>query len=307
VLYHGSGLPVSGAAVHVDGPTPGVVQTDGNGLFALTAQGGTAWGVQPQKMGDTGNAITAADAVVALQAAVGVFTPDGGQQMACDVTGDGRITSTDALLMLYYKVGLISAFPVTLACSSDWAFMPNPASALNQQVAPPVVGGSSCQLGAIDWMPLADNVANQDFSAVLFGDCSGNWRPSTGSSVPGRVPGSDGTGVGRGTVRVGAALASSRTGRVRLPLYVQAASPYHSLDLQLSYDATRLRLLGVRRVAQARRALTAVNQRAPGVLSVSLASADPLRSGAVAVVEFQGRAAEVGPALRVASAIVGEK
>ena len=307
VRYRGSGLPVSGAAVYLQGPTPAMVQTDAGGQFTLNALSGNLWGVQPQKAGDAGNAITAADAVVALQAAIGALTPDAEQRMACDVSGDGRITATDALLMLKYKVGLITAFPTTLACGgSDWAFMPDAAVVLNLQETLPVVAAGICEPGAIDWTPLAAGATNQDFSAVLFGDCSGNWRPSTGSSVPGRVPGTAGT-RGRGSVRVGGAARTARAGTVRVPLYVQAAGPFHSLDLQLSYDATRLRLLGMRRVRQARTALAAVNQRVPGFLAVSLASVDPLRSGAVIVLQFQGRAGEIGAPVHVVSAVVGEK
>src|SRR5262249_23284632 len=152
-----------------------------------------------------------------------------------DVSGDGRITAADALLILYYRVGLISAFPVARACASDWAFIPEPGAALHQQIVAPAIGASSCQPGAIDWQPLAASVTDQDFSAVLFGDCSGNWRPGTGSSVPARVPGTQGSGAVHGTVRVGGARAS-RTGALRVPVYAQASAPFRALDLQLSFD-----------------------------------------------------------------------
>jgi choice-of-anchor B domain-containing protein len=303
VRYHGSGLAVSGAAVYLQGPTPGMVQTDSSGQFLLGDLDGGTWGVRPQKTGDVGNAVSAADAVFALQAAVHMFTPDAALQMACDVSGDGRISPTDALLILRYKVGLITAFPVTSACASDWAFMPEPAPATNQQVATPAVAANSCQPGGIDWTPLSGSAADQDFSAVLFGDCSGNWTPSTGSSVPGRPE----NGSGRGSVRVGAALRTTRSSTLRVPVYVQAAAPFHSIDLQLSYDATRLRWLRMRGVRQARGALAAVNQRVPGLIAISLASLDPLRSGAVLVLEFRGRAGVVGAPVHVASALVGEQ
>jgi choice-of-anchor B domain-containing protein len=300
VRYYRSGLPVSGAVMHVQGPTPGTVQTNGSGQFTLSALSGGTWAVQPAKSGDVGDAITAADAVVALQAAVGVITLDAEEAMACDVSGDGRITAVDALLMLNYKVGLITAFPVALACAADWAFTPQPALAPQQAVTMPVVGAGTCQLGTIDWNPLSGSVTNQDFSGVLFGDCSGNWQPSTGSSVPGRLP-------GRGSVRIGGVLRSTRTGTLRVPVYVQAGGAFHSLDLQLGYDPTRLRLVGMRRVRQARGALAAVNQRVPGFLAVSLASVDPLRSGAVLVLQFHGRAGDRTASVRVANAVVGER
>ena len=105
---------------------------------------------------------------------------------------------------------------------------------------------------------------------------------------------------------MGSALRASRAGTLRVPVYAQAPGPFHSLDVQFSYDPTRLRLLGVRRVRQARSALAAVNQGVPGFLAVSLASVEPVRGGAVMVLEFRGRAAQAGAPVRVANAVVGE-
>jgi hypothetical protein len=87
---------------------------------------------------------------------------------------------------------------------------------------------------------------------------------------------------------------------------VQARRPFHSVDLQLSYDPVRLRLRGLRRVGRARTALAAVNQRVPGFVAVSLASTEPLRSGAVFVLQFEGQDG-TGTAVRVINANVGER
>ena len=179
IRHHGSDAPVSGVTVALQGQAPASVVTDAVGQFTLNALAGDNCSIQPQKRGDAGTtAITAADAVVALGAAVGLTTLDAGQQMACDVSGDGRISAVDAVLILEYRVGLIASFPVADACQSDWVFVPAPATMPNQTSVPPQPGKSACQPGAIGWQPLSGAAMQQDFSAALFGDCNGTWQPS---------------------------------------------------------------------------------------------------------------------------------
>ena len=56
--------------------------------------------------------ITADDALLALQMAVGKFQPTEEQAKAANVDGEGEVTATDALLILQYVVGKIDKFPV---------------------------------------------------------------------------------------------------------------------------------------------------------------------------------------------------
>ena len=184
IRYHGSDLPVPDVTVALQGGAPASVVTDAAGQFGLSAPAGDNCGIQPQKLADAGTAVTAGDALAVLQAAVGLTTLDAEQQMACDVSGDGRVTAVDALIILQYRVGVISSFPVADACQSDWAFMPVPATMANQEVVPPQPGTSACQPGAIRWSPLSAAAAGQDFSAVMFGDCNGSWRPSNLPPTP---------------------------------------------------------------------------------------------------------------------------
>ena len=179
IRYHGSSVPVSDVTVALQGGVLASAVTDAGGQFVLNALGGDNCSIEPQKLGDAGTAITAGDAVAALAAAVGVTTLDATQQMACDVSGDGRISAIDAVLILQYRVGLLTSFPVADACQSDWVFAPEPATMANQDIVSPQPGRSACQPGAIRWQPLNGEAVQQDFSAVLFGDCNGSWRPSS--------------------------------------------------------------------------------------------------------------------------------
>lgn len=188
VRYHGSDLPVPDVTVALQGGTPANAISDGAGQFALSALDGDNCGIEPQKFGDSATAVSAGDAIAALQAAVGITTMDAQQLMACDVSGDGRVSAIDALLILQYRVGLISTFPVAQVCNSDWVFMPIPATMPNQQTVLPQPGRTACQPGAIRWEPLSGGAVQQDFSAALFGDCNGSWRPSNSPPVGTATP-----------------------------------------------------------------------------------------------------------------------
>jgi hypothetical protein len=274
------------------------VQTNASGEFVFPLLGAGTWQVQPQKMGDAGDAITSLDAAYVLQAAAGLRLLTAQQQLACDVSGDHALGADDAALILQHKVGLIGSFPVSHACESDWVFVPVPAAVPNQLLVSPQVAAGSCQHGTITFDPLASQADHQDFAAVLFGDCTGNWRPS------GAAPGVSGNGA---AVHLGRMRPAQQPGHVRVPLYVQTAETFYALDAQVAYDPDELTALGIRRLGDARRALVQTNPQVPGVLAVALASGEPLHSGALFVLEFErhgSRNRTTG--VRIVRAAVGE-
>jgi hypothetical protein len=185
IRYYSNDEPVDGAAVQLLGPAPGAVQTDATGHFALDGLTEDNWQVVPQKLGGGAGSIKVMDAVYVLQAAVGLRTLSPTQQLACDVSGDGTVSVLDAVLMLQHVVGLSTQLPVAQLCGSDWGFVPVPASDANQQLIPFQMTSGRCQPGGIAYQPLGDQADNQDFSAVLFGDCTGTWQPApAGGSTP---------------------------------------------------------------------------------------------------------------------------
>ena len=271
VRYYSNGLPVQGVEVHVDGPTSNVVNTDANGAFALSGLSKSNWTLEPQNPGAATTLASALDAVYVLQAAVGLRQVDAAQAIACDTSGDGTVSALDAVFILQDAVGLIQSLPVAQLCRSQWAFVPVPASATNQQLIQPGTLQGNCRHGAITLAPLADNAVNQDFSAVLFGNCTGNWPPPTGAAP---VSLSSGAALVRFDV-----ARSGRSGAVRFPLRVAATEAFQALDTRISYDAARLRLVGVRRMDAARHALIEYNDNVPGTVRIALASADPIANG----------------------------
>ena len=302
VRYSGSGLPVDGVAVQLDGPAPSSAQTDSAGQFTFTGLPEATWRIVPQKLGGLNASITASDAVAVLQAVVGARAPDAAQLLACDVNGDGKLSAVDALLVLKYKVGEITSFPAAQQCGSDWVFVPQPATVTNLQVVPPGLGSGTCQLGGICWAPLVSPATGQDFTAALFGDCSGNWQPGVAGLE--RSVTNNAAAVRLGAARLDRRRSATRGSRLRVPLAVESSTDVRGLDVSLRYDPSALTPLGVRRTHGARHALVAMHVIQPGVLALSLASTEPLRLGTVLMLEFERRAARAHTTLDVTTATV---
>ena len=305
IRYQRSGLDVGDATVELSAnPQPPdsalvVTQTatDEAGLFALHGVSAGSWRVQPQKIGGVEDAVTAVDAVYALQAAAGLRGLPADEQLACDVSGDGQVSSNDAQLILQHAVGRLSQFPVALMCQSDWVFAPQPVAMAQQEVNAPRVSGGSCEPGAIVYHSLTSDAPDQNFSARAFGDCSGDWQPAMVSGAAAR----DLAAPSQPQLRYFRRL----RGHVQVSIYVPRPGTFHALDTQLAYDQN---VLGAPKVAQTRStraALLAAGDQVPGQLAISLAGANAMRSGRVLTVDFTVNVPGVRPAASSVSMLAG--
>jgi len=276
VLYYGSAMPVSAVTVQMQGGTPLAVDTDGSGQFAFSGVAAGAWQVQPQKSGGGAGAVSALDAVYVLQAAVGQRTLTPEQQMACDVSGNALVSALDAVYILQYQVGLITQFPVAQTCGSDWVFMPSASTASNQVVMQPQMSAGTCRAGAIAFDPLVGQATGQNFEALLFGDCTGNWQPSGGAAAE-RVGRPSRVRLGRG---------GRHAQHVRVPVYVDSPATFRALDLRVRYDPSRFMISKVAALPASAPFLLEANERSRGVVDVALASASPLRRGPLLVLDL---------------------
>jgi sugar lactone lactonase YvrE len=274
--YMGNHSNVSAVTLSLDSASSSTTtETNSRGDFGAVVQTGT-WSIQPSKTGGFSNAISSLDAARVLQVLAGLATFNAQQRLACDTTGDGTLSSLDAVNILKFSAGVISRLPVATACQSDWLFYPTPEQVDGQQIAYPALSGGNCQQGSILYNPLSTTVANQDFSAMLLGDCTGNW--TSGASLRRSAAATVHAGVPR----------SARGGVVRVPIYVQSTAPFQALDLRLRFDADAGHLIAVRPTGLAAEAM--VTQRSSdGTLSVSLASAKPITAsqGTVLMLEFR--------------------
>jgi hypothetical protein len=295
-------VPVDAVTVQLQGPAPTSAQTDSTGQFTFSSLPEATWRIVPQKFGGSNNSLSASDALAVLQAVVGVRSLDVTQQLACDVSGDGKLSAVDALLVLQYNVGSITSFPAAQQCGSDWVFVPQPVTVANLQVVPPGLAAGTCQPGEISWAPLASQANSQDFTAALFGDCSGNWRPEAAGVT--RDATNNTAAVRVGTVRTDRRRGAPHGSRLRVPLSVDSSTAVRALEVSLRYDPRRMTPVGVHRTHRARHALVAMNAAEPGTLVLSLASNEPLQPGTVLMLQFEPRSGNAHPPLDIVTATV---
>jgi hypothetical protein len=261
--------PVSGTLVSLQG-TDGLIATattDELGQFSFSEPAAGPLVVEPRKSGDSRDAVSAFDAALVLASIAGLRTLDPTQQLACDVTGNGTITTLDAVRILDLSVGAIARLPVAEACGSDWVFVPDPLNLPNQHLIEPVPGEHSCQLGGIMLDPAPDDAPQQDFAAVLFGDCTRSWLPAAplGAGLQRKAD----VALHLGTPRRSA-------GRWLVPLFVDGAVPFQAVTARVAYDADAVVPAGIHSVGAARDALVDQHVAEPGTLAVALAAAAPL-------------------------------
>jgi hypothetical protein len=257
-----------GVTVVLYGPSPDQVITTHGGLFAFPGlASGQSWGIQPSFDGPVNSAVTAFDAVVTLNAQIGFVTYGPEQFLAMDVNASHTLTAFDASLILRWRTGLISQLPVHTQCGNHFILTPFPETVPNQilTIARPWV--PPCQQGRIDYMPLSGAAQDQNFLAVLFADANGSWQPATGggASLKNVQPAA--------RVRPGRTL-RTRGGNLRVPLSVEGTEPWQAAEMVVRYDASRLRLRGVRRPGTAP-SLLEYNARVPGVIRIALARREP--------------------------------
>jgi hypothetical protein len=142
--------PVPNTVLNASGSIPVSGSTDANGDYLLTGFGAGPYTVTPSKTGQV-NGISNSDATAVAQHVVGFITLNSTQQMAADVTGNGTITSLDASYIAQYV-----AYIPNPGLSGTWKFIPASRSYANLQMTS----------------------SNQDYSAILMGEVTGNWNPN---------------------------------------------------------------------------------------------------------------------------------
>lgn len=174
IRFHASQTGVAGVEVSFAGAGAGAVTTGPGGAYTSPPLSTGTWSVVPRKIGGIANGVSSLDAAHVLQVLIGERSFDERQALACDVTGDGTLSPLDAARILQFSIGLRERFAAAENCDSDWLFFGVGSDGV---VVPPALDGDSCQPGAAIYDPLSTDLGAQDFVAVPFGDCTGNWTP----------------------------------------------------------------------------------------------------------------------------------
>src|SRR5262249_20091840 len=152
------------------------------------------------------------------------------QQLVCDVTANGSLTTLDATRILQFTVGALPSFAAGTACGSDWLFAPQPSNGTTP--IQPAIGDGACRLGAISAGQLNGDLSGQDFLAAVIGDCTGNWQPPAAAQRQTRTPSAFVT-----------RLRHLSRGRLRAAMIVRADAPLQAIEATLSIDPSKLTLV----------------------------------------------------------------
>jgi len=164
--------------------------TQADGAYRLSGIPAQSVTVQATRQAtDSGNAVSAADALAALRIAVGLnpnLDPDGAgpllapkispyQIIAADMNEDGRVTAADALAILRMSVKLSSAPP------QKWLFVEDRRDFwddLGAGVVPKLTRTTASWDSTIAASPSEQSL---NLVGILKGDVNGNWSAPTGS------------------------------------------------------------------------------------------------------------------------------
>jgi hypothetical protein len=301
IRHRTSRAPVAGATVAMMGTLGSTtVTTNDLGQFGFGTMNSGTWRLEPHKVGDIDGAVTALDAALILQSVSGWRSLDPVQTLVCDTTGNGQVTPLDAVRILQFAVGQMSRLPVAAPCGSDWAFIPDAPVQPNQEFIQPQFTATTCQQGGILFDPLLGNAPQEDFIAVPFGDCTGNWTAAAQQAQAHLR-------LARSDLRVRLGVARLRDGEWVLPLYLSSSQPFSALEARIVVEGG-FAPLKVRGAGVASDVMLRFDQQGTS-LRVAMASGVPLNAtgGPVALLTFDAASHPSGHSLaRLISAAVDE-
>jgi len=262
--YGGTNPPVSNVKMKLRGPKKDSVNTGAAGYYSLKK----LWKnhnhhVKPKKRNAIVDpAVTAYDASQVLQHAVQLYTLDTNQQTAGEVSSNGSLSAYDAALILQYAVDKITHFPV-----GDWTFLPESTS----------------------YVSLNSNKTNQNYTAILYGDVTGNWSSTKGLKAS--SPKDSGTNHTASTdvivnkkVLGGKAaelavpnVVGSPRDRITVPISIKNADGVIAAEITLKYDSNVLTATEVSRASLTKDYLIAY-RIIEGKIKIALAGDEPLKN-----------------------------
>jgi len=244
--------------------------TDGTGAYAVSNLLGNVSVTTVNKYGtprasDHNGAISSLDASTIARAAVSLITLSQNQRVAGDVTDNGTISALDASQVARFAVGAVDHFDAAISSGSDWKFLRCDAYAFP--------GDPGCGTPVYNFTPISQGEAGRNFYAVLYGDVTGNWQPSTGfttSSMGADTSAEEQTAIAadrqlaaqfaeetpskqpkraaglRAELSLGATATPLRAGERReFTIDVRNADGILGLDLSLRYDPSRIKIIGI--------------------------------------------------------------
>src|SRR5436190_12454767 len=237
------------------------------GRYALTGFGESPYVMTPAKTATYSNFINSFDAAKIARHVAAMEFLDSTQQIVADVSGNGLINSFDAALVAGYVVNNAYSHGLT----GTWIFNP---------------GGRSYPF-------IISDIPNEDYTALLMGEVSGNWNNQGGGGGGTRPAGSTHM---EGETVVSAPSVSSALHVITVPVKIENAARKEiiSYEFDLRYDPAVV-LPAANPISFAktvsRSFSVAYNSSEPGLLRVAVYGAFPL-NGDGTLINLRFNAAE---------------
>jgi hypothetical protein len=248
VEYWNAGTAVEGTLLALSGNQTESTQSNQAGAYSFTLAPGN-YTVTPEKTDDI-DGISAYDASLVLQHTVHSITLTGYAAQAADVNKTNTITPMDAVYILQKSVDLITLpFP---GASVIWEFDPAERS----------------------YLPLSSDHTNQDFTAILLGDVSGNWNGSALMDQPDTSTPSSGSAL---LVLEQGPNDAQRTTTATVTTTVKWQTEdreLYGLDLVVGYDSSQV--TGIELESLASNVSFDYNISEPGTVRIGVASEQPI-------------------------------
>lgn len=239
---HVPGVLISGAG----SPLVSTMSVWPAGGYALNGFGPGTYVVTPSKGNgtDTNGAVNGFDAARITQYVVDLYPLNSTQLAAANVSGTGGVSSFDATLIARH---IVSLGPPT-GSTANWIFTPS----------------------SVTYSAIFNNIANQNYSALLMGDVTGNWNhPNSAPSRPANI------GPVRSTAIKAPHVVTPADTDVIIPLSINGAADKDiiSYEFDLRYDPSVIQPQAnpVNVAGTVSRGLTAIaNSAQPGLLKVAV-------------------------------------
>ncbi|MFQ6094303.1 MAG: cohesin domain-containing protein, partial [bacterium] len=258
VSYYNASRPVSAAqmALAYSGGTL-TASTNASGYYVFTGLSGGAITLTPSKTGDVSK-ITGADALLVLRYLAFLETLTNDQKIAADVTTDGAVSGADALAILRY----LAFFSTNIGHTGEWTFRP-----LNISTT------------------LSGNLTNQNFTAYLLGEATGDWGTSApaGAIAQSQLPAQMEKGALEETSSVALALGEVRGSpgeEIAVPVTLTNwGEAVNTIIFSLDYDSTLFSYRSAGLTPLTEGYLFAVNATEQGKLHVAMAGVKGVTEG----------------------------
>lgn len=239
-VYYASQEKIQNVRIVLEGEKQYIAITNSNGSYTLQEIEPGSYTLKFEKKDEVG-AITAYDASLVLRKSAGLDLLSEHQMIAGDVNGDGKVNSFDAALILQFAAGL-RVLPFE-GRTNIWHFTSN----------------------NIELPNLSQNIANQNITAILIGDVSGNYSQTQMNNLV-------------NVIRVEAIQLQQESKTIFVPVgVITQEEAIYSIEANIKFDPS-LQVSEFIFSSELDNYFKVVNTNTPGMIRIVVAGIDPIRT-----------------------------